>query len=260
MSDSGFLAGGLLVGLLAVAVLTAMLAFGLTRPGPRRAGLVAGALPLALLVPVLAAVYGAFRMIRAFSAVSGAQGSAQHVMDASASVWLLIRVSWGGVAVLCLVGLLVGLARFGGGRADPRCSMRRGLVVALLPLLGLLTAGTHVRQLGRGLRVAAAVTSAHESDPQSVRATEAVLAAEGLPRTGGIARISRFIARSMLIGSAGGLAVVPVLLGLATTGFILTWRVRFDGGLRLATSAVWALAGLGAGLVALGFFDPLKLT
>jgi hypothetical protein len=262
MADSQFLIGYALVGLTSTVILATLLAAGLMRPGPRRAGLVAGGLPLALLVPVLATIWAAFKLIGAFSGFADPHGGVQTVMEACASLWLLLRVAWGGAAVVCLFGLLLGLARFGGRRDAPPCSVRRGLVLLLLPLLGLVTAGVHTQQLARGLRVSVAVTAPGEDDPEGQRASEAILAAEGLRARGssGIAEVSSFITRSMLFGSGGGFVALVVLLGLASTGFILAWRVRIDGKLLLAASAVWGLAIVSAGLVALGVFDPLRLS
>jgi hypothetical protein len=140
--------------------------------------------------------------------------------------------------------------------------VRRGLVLLLLPLLGLVTAGVHTQQLARGLRVSVAVVTPGADDPESQRVSDTVLAAEGLRAEGasGIAEVSTFITRSMLFGSGGGFVALVVLLGLASTGFILAWRVRIDGPLLLATSAVWGLAIVSAGLVALGAVDPLRLS
>jgi hypothetical protein len=63
----------------------------------------------------------------------------------------------------------------------------------------------------------------------------------------------------MFVGAAGGFVVVIILLGLASTGFILAWRVAADGPLLGGAFLVWLLAVVGAGLVGLGAVNPLLL-
>jgi len=261
MQEPPFFGGFVLVGLAtAVAFITA-LAIGLWWPGVRRAGLLAGALPLGLLLPAVATAYASQQLINVFAGMAQAgSGGARAVLDACASLWVLQRVAWGGFAVLCVAGFLIGLLRFGPSGNGVPCSARRGLLLSLLPVLGLLVAGSVAHQLGKAMRVSAAVVSSDHKNPASEQTSEAALAAEGLGGGASIAAISGFIARAMMIGLFGGMAAVIVLIGLALPGFILAWRVSFGTRFVVLASALWLLAAVGAGLLSLGVVDPLRLS
>ena len=259
MQDSAIVPGVVLVSLATTGVLIALLAVGLSRPGPQRPGLLAGAMPLALLQPVVATTYASWTLIDLFSgmALSGS-GGMRPVVDACASLWMLQRVAWGVFAASCVGGLLISLFHRGKSTDDVPCSFRRGLVLFLLPALGLLAAGSLAGQLGKAMRVTVALVSGDEHDPASLKRSDAVLGAEGLgPRS--IIAISGFIARRTMVGSLGGAALAIALLGLALPGFILTWRVRFGASFLALTSAVWLLAAALAGLVSFGVLDPLRM-
>jgi hypothetical protein len=262
MPDSRFLPGLVLVGSVAVLAVVALVAMGLSRPGLRRAGLVAGALPLGLLPPVAATAYVSAKLVGLFSGMADARpGSARLLLDGCASLWLLQRVAWGAFFVCCVVGLVLGLLRFGKPADDAPCSPRRGFVLVLLPLLGLLVAGSLTHQLARAMRVTVAVVSPEEGDTAARERADAVLEAHGLPTrgSGSIAATARFIARATMIGLFGGLSAMVLLLGLALPGFILAWRVRFGASFTALASAVWLLTAAGAAVVALGGLDPLRL-
>jgi hypothetical protein len=81
---------------------------GVSRPGSRRAGLVAGGLTLGLLPPALVTSYVSVSLGGLYAAESGA------AMDACASLWLLLRVAWGAFTVSRAVGFVLGLLRRGG--------------------------------------------------------------------------------------------------------------------------------------------------
>lgn len=258
---SSLIPGGYaLLGLATTTVLIALLAVGFSRPGPERPGLVASALPLALLQPVVAAVYSSWKLIEVFAGMAqSGSGGMRLVLDICASLWMLQRASWGLFAASCLGGLLMGLLRRGKTSDALPCSMRRGLVLLLLPALGLLAAGILAGQLGKAMRVAVAVVSPDEHDSASRKRSDAVLEAEGLDSKGSIAAVSGFIARRTIAGALGGGALAIALLGLALSGFLLAWRVRFGGSFLALASAAWLLAAAGASLVAFGVLDPLRM-
>ena len=233
---------------------------GLSRPGTQRPGLVASALPLALLQPVVATVYASWKLIEVFAGMAqSGSGGMRLVLDVSASLWMLQRAAWGLFAASCLGGLLIGLLRRGKGSDEVPCSMRRGVVLFLLPALGLVAAGMLAGQLGKAMRVAVAVVSPDEHDAASQQRSDAVLEAEGLDSKGSIAAVSGFIARRTIAGTLGGTALAIALLGLALSGFLLAWRVHFGPSFVALASAAWLLAAAGASLVSLGVLDPLRM-
>lgn len=263
MQDNAILPGVVLVSLATTAVLITLLAVGLSRPGPQRPGLVAGALPLALLQPLVAAAYASLHLIDLFSGIAqSGYGGMRPVLDACASLWMLQRMAWGVFAASCVGGLLISLFRRGPSAGDVPCSLRRGLVLFLLPALGLLAAGTLTVQLAKAMRVTVAVVSGDEHDPAGQKRYDAVLEAEGLQgfgSKGSIAPISGFIARRTIVGGLGGAALGIALLGLALSGFILTWRVRFGAPFLALASVAWLLAAALAALVSSGVIDPLRI-
>ncbi|MFI4942166.1 MAG: hypothetical protein ACHP85_02815 [Burkholderiales bacterium] len=262
MTDTRFLPGLALVAVVAAAVLVALLALGLMRPGARRAGLVAGGLPLALLPTVAATAYVSWKLIGLFAAMGETGGGTmQQLLDACASLWLIARVGWGAFAVACVLGLLLAFLRSGPSPGDAACSARRGFVLVLLPVLGLLIASTVTHHVGRALRITAAVVSSVENDPASKKRSDAALAAEGLATegSGSLAAISGFIAREAMIGTFGGATAAVILLGLAAPGAILAWRVQFGSSFLAIAAALWLLAAALGGLVAGGFLNPLRL-
>jgi hypothetical protein len=255
MGDPRFLGGLVLVAVVTVAVLITLLAAGVSRPGSRRAGLVAGGLTLALLPPALVTSYVSVSL-GLYAAESGA------AMDAACvSLWLLLRVAWGAFALSCAVGFVLGLLRRGGTADDVPCSVRRGLLLVLLPCLGLVVVSALTYTLGKAVRVTAAVTSAGWSDPGSRARTDAALEAEGFPMrgSGSIGEVARFVARTATLGTFGGVTAAVILLGLALPGFILAWRVRFGASFLALSSALWLLAAAGASLVSLGAVIPLRV-
>jgi hypothetical protein len=255
MFDPRFQGGVVAVVCLTAIVLVALLLAGVSRPGPRRAGLVAGGLPLALLPPMTAAAYVSWKLVGLFSGAAEAGGGGTRMLhDAGGSLEVLLRLGWGGFATACVLGLVLSLVRSGRPSNDVACSLRRGAVLMLLPVLGLLVAGTLSRVVASALRVTAAVTSSDTSGPESRPRTDAVLEAEGLPTqgSGSIGAIARHLARATTLGVFGGVTAVPVLLGLALPGFILAWRVRFGGAFLAFASTAWLLAAILAGAVAVG--------
>jgi hypothetical protein len=260
MGDESVLAGLVLVALTALPALVALLAT-LTRPAARRAGLVAFALPLALLPPVVATAYGSWSLIRHFSGLAASPGATGDLLETFARLWLVQRVAWGSFAGACLVGLAIGLSSLLASREDdrPRCSARRAAVLLLLPVLALVVAFLASMPFARALRVCSAVVSADGTDTALHTRAEAALEAEGLAGkgSGSIGRISRFVSRGVVLGVLGGVLGVLVLVGLALPGFVLARRVGFGGAFTLAASAAWLVAGGVASLVALGVVSPL---
>jgi hypothetical protein len=251
----------MLVALGALAAAVALVA-GLARPAGRRAGLVAGGLPLSLLPPVATAGYGSWRLVRELSGLVQAPAEAGDLTAAFERAWLLQRVAWGAFAAACLVGLVIGLSSFLGSPGDdgdgPRCSARRAVVLVFLPVLALLVAGLAARPLARALRVSSAVVSSHPKDPALQKRAEEILAAEGFGAgSGSIGSLSRFVSGNLVRGVLGGVLGAFVLVGLALPGYVLAWRVRSGPALAAAASALWLVAAAGASLVALGVVDPL---
>jgi hypothetical protein len=261
MGDQGVLAGLVLVALTTLVVLAALLA-GLGRPAGRRAGLVAGGLPLALLPPVLTSGYGSWRVIRQFSDLMQASAAPGELATVFSRLWLPQRVAWGAFGAACLVGLAVCLSSLlapSGDTDAPRCSPRRGVVLLLLPVLALLVAGLAARPLARALRVSSAVVPSDPKDPGLRKRGEAVLAEEGFATTGSryIGRVSAFISQNLMLGVLGGILAGLVLVGLALPGFILSWRVAQGPAFTAAASALWLVAAAGGVLVAAGALDPV---
>lgn len=262
MTDNPFLPGLALVVAVAAAVFAFLLALGVSRLGPGRGGLASGGLPLALLPAVVATAYVSWKLVGLFAgmAESGATSLAT-LLDALRSLWLIERVAWGAVAATCALGFLLGLVRSAPQTDDAPCSPRRGLVLVLLPVLGLLVAGALTREAAKAMRVTAAVVSSDEHDPASQSRGDAVLEAAGLPTkgSGSLGTVSRFLARATMVGAFGGAIASVILLGLALPGSILAWRVRFGGAFLAVASVLWLLGAAGGSLVALGILDPLKL-
>jgi hypothetical protein len=257
MTDASFLPGLVIVVVVTAVVLFALLLVGLSRPGPRRAGLVAGGLPLALLPPVAAAAYASSKLITLFSEMAqSGSASMRAVLDACASLESLLRLAWGGFAATCVLGLVLGLVRSGRSLNDVACSTRRGVVLALLPALGLLLAGLVTHEVRVALRVTAAVVGPEEGDAKSRERSDAALEAAGLPTggSGSIGAVANYLARAAMLGTFGGITTLVVLLGLALPGFILAWQVRFGVTAVAAASAAWLLAAV------LGSLLTLKLT
>lgn len=261
MGDARFLPGLVLVAFVAAVTLVGLLAVGLWWPGARRPGLVAGGLSLCLLAPAVATAYASRQLIGLFAGMAASQSAGNEwLLDAGASLWLLQRVAWGAFAAACVLGLLLGLLRFGRSADEMPCSVRRSVVLFLLPALGLALTCTVTHQLWKAVRVSAAVMSSSENDPARKARADAVLEAEGLATrgAGSIAAMSSFIARATTAGFFGGLTAVVVLVGLALPGFILAWRVRFGTAFSVLSSAVWLLVAVGAGALSLGALDPLR--
>ncbi len=261
MGDARVLPGLAMAGFVAAVTLVCLLAVGLGWPGARRPGLVAGGLALCLLAPAVATAYASRQLIGLFAGMAAAgSGGSESILDACASLWLLERVAWGAFAAACVLGLLIGLLRFGPSADGVPCSVRRGVVLLLLPALGLVLMCAATHQLWKALRVTAAVVSPSEDDTASKARADAVLEAEGLATrgAGSIAAIASFIARAATVGFFGSLTAVVVLAGLSLPGFILAWRVRFGMAFSVLSSAVWLLVAVGAGALSLGALDPLR--
>ncbi len=258
MADARVLPGLVLVAVLAAVVLAVLAVLAVAWPGRRRAGLVAACLPLALIPPVAATAFVSWQLVRLFASMAESQGPLQLVAACSA-LWLVERVAWAAFAAACALGLLLGLVRT--GAADGvSCSGRRGFVLLLLPLLGLLAAASVARPVASALRVTAAVVSSDERDPESKLRTDAVLAAEGLATrgSGSIGDISRLVARGAMVGTFGSALAAVVLLGLAVPGAILAGRVSFGGSFLALASLLWLLGAAVGGLLATGIVNPLR--
>jgi hypothetical protein len=262
MADARVLPGLVLVAAMAAVVLMVLAVLGIAWPGRRRAGLVAAGVPLALVPPVAATAYVSWRLVRLFASMAEAQGgTSQALVAACSTLWLVERAAWAAFAAACALGLLLGLVRGGASDGVP-CSGRRGIVLVLLPLLGLLVAASVAWPVASAMRVTAAVVSSDGSDPESKRRTDAVLAAEGLATTGSgsIGDISRFVARGAMVGTFGGALAAVVLLGLAVPGAILAGRVSFGGSFLAVASLLWLLGATIGGLLATGLVNPLRLS
>jgi hypothetical protein len=260
MTDASFLPGLVLVAVSAGVVLVALAVLGIAWPGRRRAGLVAAGVPLALVPPVAATAIVSWQLVRLFAGMAGTQGgTTQALVAACSALWAVERAAWGAFAVACALGLLLGLVRTGAEGALP-CSGRRGLVLALLPLVALVAAACVTWPVARALRVTTAVLSSEERDPESRRRADAVLAAEGLATrgSGSLGDISRFIARGTVVGTFGGALCAVVLLGLAVPGAILAGRVSFGVLFLSVSSLVWLLGLAVGGLLAAGVLSPLS--
>jgi hypothetical protein len=209
---------------------------------------------------VAAAAIIARDMGRVLDGIGAIGFGAGPFLAACEAQWMLQRIAWGAFAAACLLGLGLGLLRFFGADADAQCSHRRGLVLFLLPCLGLLVATLVTHRVARGQRAIVAAWTADPSDPASRARSEAVLEAEGLPIAGpgSLGVTARFITRSLLVGVFGGATAAVVLVGLAVTGFILAGRVRFGGVFLALASTLWLLATAGGMLAALGVLKPLR--
>jgi hypothetical protein len=259
MGDTRLLPGLVLVAVASAVVFLILVVAGFSRPGPRRSGIVAGGLPLCLLPPVLAAAYGSWQLLGAFAGMAP-DAAAPSALAAFDSVWMLQRLAWGAALGLCLVGLLIGLLRFGGSSDDRACSARRGLVLLLLPALALAASTLALRPLVGSLRVAGALMFLGAAAPENQQRVESILAAEGLQSRGpgALGAASRFVARAPVAGMFAGATAALVLPGLALPGFVLAWRVRFGGAFSALALLAWITAATGAGLVAFGLLHPVR--
>jgi hypothetical protein len=259
MGDTRLLPGLVLVALASAVVFVVLVVVGFSRPGPRRSGIVAGGLPLCLLPPVLAAAYGSWQLLGAFAGMRP-EAPGASVLAAFDSVWLLQRLAAGAALGLCLVGLLIGLLRFGGSTGDQACSARRGAVLLLLPVLAFAATALAFRPLVGGLRVAGALMFFSAQAPESQQRVESILAAEGLQSrgSGALGAAARFVTRAPVTGLFAGLTAAVVVLGLALPGFVLAWRVRFGAAFSALALLAWIAAATGAGLVAFGVLHPLR--
>lgn len=230
--------------------------------GPRRAGLVAAALPLALILPTLAVCYGSFSLINAFSGMAVSGGDASAVITAqSRHVWTTVRGAAGIVAMVALLALVLGLVPARERPGGAACSLRRALVLLVLPLCALALSVGLTRQLRSAVRIAQVVVMPANDDAGKA-AVERLLASEGLgglTGIGSIAAISDSIALRSTLGSVGALPVLVVLIGLSLTGALLAAPVRMGGGFVAAASLLWLLVALAASAIAAGLGDPLRL-
>ena len=258
MADPRFLPGFVLVALVSAVVLASLLAIGLSRPAASRTGLIAGGLPLSLLPPVAATVYisslNLFGDVAEFGA--GAEGP---LLAVRASFWLLQRIAWGAFTAACLLGFALGLLRFFGRAAGAPASVRRGLLLLLLPCLGLLVATPVTHRLAKGLRVTFGVLTADLSDAEDRARSDAVLEAEGLStHSSALGATARFVARTSIVGLIGGATVAVILVGLALPGFILAWRVHFGSVFLALGSTLWLLSAAGGMLATLGVLKAFR--
>ncbi len=259
--DSSLAVAAALVAFAALVLAFVVLGLFFAHSGPRRAGLVASALPLASTLPVVAGSYAAFRLIRAFSAMS-ATGTAGEVHPELMGAWMVLRIGWGGTAAVALLALVFGLLPTRERAGVPACSTRRALVLLAIPVCALALAAGLLHPMRSSLRVANAVVQPGADDAAGKAAAERALEAEGLGSargSAGIAAISNHIAVGMTLGSVGGLVALVVLLGLAATGALLAARVRVPALFVAAGSGLALLAALLGAAIALGVGDPLRL-
>lgn len=259
MQSSNWMAAGVtaLTGLIVWLAAAAALLF---QKGPRRAALVAGLLPAALIPAVVSVALSAFTLARLFSgmAVAGSAGAAE-VLAGTQGVWSTARVGFGAAALVGWLGLLGGLLRFGSAPATaPACSVRRAVVLAALPLLALLVAGLQAHELRLGTGIARAVVTATAGDPARKAAVERYLEAHDLAGHGSaaIAQISERVARAIALASLGGALALVILLGLTVTGMILAWPVRVGPVFVAASSGLWTLLALAGTALAVGLGAP----
>lgn len=261
MDSSVWIARGVVVGSGAIVLLLALAAL-VFQQGARRAALVAGLVPAALVAPAVALSLAAFAFIRVFAGLAagaGNDGLSAIVRLEAEGVWGTARVGFGLAALAGLLGLAGGLLRFGAGRdGAPACSARRGLVLLLLPLTAVLAAGLQARQLWKSVAVAQAVVAETGGDATRQAAVGDFMAAQGLGTTGSgsIAETAQFVAAGATGASLGGVLLVVILLGLATCGTLLAWPVRVGPVFVAASSGLWLLlCGVGAA-AALGWGAP----
>jgi hypothetical protein len=129
--------------------------------GQRRAALVAGLAPAALVPAVIAVALAAMQIAQSFAGMAaGGSGGATAVLAMTRETWWTARLGFGVAALIGLVGLASGLARFGSPPAGtPACSLRRAAVLTLLPCLALLVVAVQVRELRLGVGIAQAVVA-----------------------------------------------------------------------------------------------------
>jgi hypothetical protein len=260
VSNTELLPGFAVMAAAGVAVLVTLLVAGLSRPASARAGMIGGGLPLALLPPLAAS---AFVAAKTGGLLGGLQdfGPAGQVQAVTASLWQLQSLAWAAFALSCLVGLALGFVGAGGGDPGAAGSARRGVVLVLLPLVGLLLTALLTHRVAKGTRVGAIALSSM-GDPSAGERGDAALEAEGFStdRSGGLGRLARYLSRTTLVGAFGGAFAATVLLGLAIPGFILAWRVRFGAAFRAAAAAVWLIGAVFGVLASLGLLAPFRFS
>lgn len=254
-----WIAIGVVAAVGSVVLLAAVLALALQK-GPRRAALVAGLAPAALIPVVVAVALAAFELTKVLGAMAATGGGgATAVLTGTREIWWTVRVGFGLAALVGLVGLAGGLLRFGAAPPGaPGCSPRRAAVLALLPLLALLVAGLQVRELRLGIGIVQAVVTDTGVDSARKAAVERYLEAHDLATRGmdGIAEVSQRIARAIATASVGGALLVVILLGLTLTGTILAWPVRVGPAFVVASSGLWLVWMVAGTLLALGLAAP----
>jgi len=256
--QSSWVATGVVAAVGSVVLLAALLAVVLQK-GPRRAALVAGLAPAALVPAVVAVALTALQLSGLFGGMAVTGGGAAAVLAGTQEAWQTVRVGFGLATLVGLVGGLGGLLRFGAAPpAAPACSARRGAVLALLPLLALLVTGLQARELRVGVGITHAVVTDTGADSARQAAVERYLEAHDLRTRGsaGIAELSQRIARGIALASLGGGLLVVILLGLSLAGTILAWPVRVGLVFVLASSGFWAVLTLASTALALGFGAP----
>lgn len=256
--QSSWIATGVVAAVALVVLLAALLAVAFQQ-GQRRAALVAGLAPAALIPAVVAVALGAYQLTGLFAGLAASGGGSAPVLAGAAEIWRTARLGFGLAALVGLVGLLGGLLRFGSTPASvPACSARRAAVLSLLPLLAWLVAGLQARELRVTLAIAQAVVADTGDDPARKAAVERFLEAQDLGGRGsaGIAAISERIARGIALASLGGGLLAVILLGLAVTGTILAWPVRVGPLFVGVSSGFWFLSTLAAVALALGLGAP----
>ncbi len=260
VSNTDILPGFAVVAATAAAVLATLLVAGLSRPAAGRAGMVGGGLPLALLPPLAASWFVA---AKTGGMLGGLQdfGPTGNVEAVTASLWQLQSLAWAAFALSCVVGLALAFIRALGEESGEASSARRGAVLVLLPLLGLVLTTLVTHRVAKGTRVATLALS-NLSDPSAHERVNAALEAEGfgVETPGSLGRLARYLTRTTLVGVFGGAGVATVLLGLAVPGFILAWRAGFGAAFRAAAAAVWLIGAVFGVLASLGLLAPFRFS
>src|SRR5262245_13587756 len=156
--------------------LIAALVLVVLQQGVRRAALVAGLLPAALLAPVVATMLAAFGLTSLFQGMAQGAGGMTAILAGMVEVWGTVRLGFGLAALVGRVGLLGGFARWGAaGDAARPSSARRSLVLVVLPCAALLIASLQARELRLAITISQAVVADTGSDAARKASVESYL-------------------------------------------------------------------------------------
>lgn len=240
-------------GLLALLVLVALY---LLQKGPRRAGLAALAVSIALVPPTCGIGAASLHLLRSFGEMAlVGEGGAAAITEACQAAARFMRVGNAIAALMLLLSLVLGwIGRSGRGEAPPASPRRLALLVVLTLLPPLLVGGLF-EYARRTNRIAAIVVG----EVAPLRPPASPEDEEYRSPAASIAATSRRVATGAIAGSFASPLLLVVLAGFASAGAILAWRVEVPTAFALYGTLLVGLVAV-ASLVSIVFFKaPVAL-